>query len=311
MSPVKSIRTVAVYVTDVERSKRFYGELLGLTQLEPHDRVAYQIGHSRLLLHLTDPGETGRHSRLELHLGVDDLDGFVARLAERATPVLQEPVDQPWGDREAIVLDPDGYPVFLVHQAPAEQPEQPESRDQATATAGGISGSTGHGGSASAALQVNCGGDVQLSFDTSVPVGQIHSSHGTWTVANDGHVTINGADEDIQVQVNPDLRLDLQINAADAHIRDLNGPINAHLNVGDVTINGRFDHGESQLHCNAGDIHVTLEPGSDIRLRVSPHARWQVDTDLTATGLGEWVQGDGSALLVIQGNFGGVNVKQA
>jgi catechol 2,3-dioxygenase-like lactoylglutathione lyase family enzyme len=306
MSPVQSIRTVAVYVTEVERSKRFYGDLLGLAQLESHDRVAYQIGDSRLLLHPTDPGEGARHSRLELHLGVDDLDGFVARLAERATPVLQEPVDQPWGEREAIVLDPDGYPVFLVHQAAANQ-EQPEPREQA-ATAG-ISGSAGR--RASAALQVNAGGEVQVAFDSSAPPGQIRGSHGVWSIADHGYVTINGADEAIELQVNPDLELDLQINAAGARIRDVSGRLNAHLNVGEVVVNGRFDHGESRLYCNAGDINVTLEPGSDVRLRVSPHVRWQVDTDLTTTGLGEWVMGEGTALLDIHGSFGSVTVKQA
>lgn len=323
MSPVQSIRTVAVYVTDVERSKHFYGDLLGLPQLDPADRVAFQIGDSRLLLHSTDPGEAARHSRLELHLGVDDLDGFVARLAERATPVLQEPVDQPWGEREAIVLDPDGYPVFLVHQAPTKQPKQPEQQpppgppqqrhdDAATAeTTAETTADTTAGTRLNAAVQVNCGGEVQVAFDPSVPPGQIRSSHGIWSVADRGYVTINGADEGINVQVHPDLELDLQINAAGARIRDVNGSLNAHLNVGDVNVNGRFDRGESRLYCNAGDVNVTLDPGSDVRLRVSPHVRWQVGTDLTTTGLGEWVMGDGNALLEIHGSFGGVNVKQA
>jgi catechol 2,3-dioxygenase-like lactoylglutathione lyase family enzyme len=314
MSAVRSIQTIAVYVTDLERSKRFYGDLLGLAQLEPPDRVAYRIGDSRLLLHPTDPGEGARHSRLELHLGVDDLDGFVARLAERATPVLQEPVDQPWGEREAIVLDPDGYPVFLVHQEPAgnEQTEQPAdgpARDRETA--GGISSATAPGGRRSAAVQVNCGGDVSVSFDESVPMDQVRSSHGSWLVHDDGHVTINGADEDIDVEINPGLELDLQVNAADATIHDLNSPLNAHLNVGDVTVNGRFDHGETRLYCNAGDVNVTLEPGSDVRVRVSPHARWQVHTDLVIADRGEWIQGNGTALLEIHGNFGDVNIDKA
>ncbi|GAB3436271.1 VOC family protein [Flindersiella endophytica] len=316
MSTVRSIQTIAVYVTDLERSKRFYGDLLGLAQLEPPDRVAYRIGDSRLLLHPTDPGEGARHSRLELHLGVDDLDGFVARLAERATPVLQEPVDQPWGEREAIVLDPDGYPVFLVHQEPAE-PEQTDQTEQSLtgpardrAAAGGISGAVA-GDRVCAAVQVNCGGDVNVSFDESVPLQQIRTSHGSWAIRDDSRVTINGVDEDIDVQINPGLELDLQVNAADATIHDLNTPLNAHLNVGDVTVNGRFDHGETRLYCNAGDVNVTLDPGSDVRVRVSPHARWQVHTDLLIADRGEWIQGNGTALLEIHGNFGDVNIEKA
>lgn len=62
--------------------------------------------------------------------------------------------------------------------------------------------------------------------------------------------------------------------------------------------------------CNAGDVNVTLDPGSDVRLRVSPHARWQVNTNLAASGRGEWSHGAGTAVLEIHGNFGNVNVKQ-
>jgi catechol 2,3-dioxygenase-like lactoylglutathione lyase family enzyme len=105
------IHAVAICVTDLERSRRFY-DLLGLPQLGL-ERVTYQVGESRLLLYATEAGQDAPalwHSRLELHFGIDKLDPFVERLAERATPVLQEPTDQPWGEREAIVPDPDGYP---------------------------------------------------------------------------------------------------------------------------------------------------------------------------------------------------------
>ncbi len=44
----------------------------------------------------------------------DDVDQAVARMRDAGVTIKQDPVDQPWGERTAQVLDPDGK---LVHVA--------------------------------------------------------------------------------------------------------------------------------------------------------------------------------------------------
>ena len=44
----------------------------------------------------------------------DDCDAAVDRLRAGGVPVIQEPADQPWGERMAIVTDPDGNRVFIA-----------------------------------------------------------------------------------------------------------------------------------------------------------------------------------------------------
>ena len=45
---------------------------------------------------------------------VDDVDATFALLRDGDAPVVEEPTDQPWGERDAAVADPDGYPIHLT-----------------------------------------------------------------------------------------------------------------------------------------------------------------------------------------------------
>lgn len=43
-----------------------------------------------------------------------DIDAALGELRDKGIPVLQEATDEPWGERDAAILDPDGYPVYLT-----------------------------------------------------------------------------------------------------------------------------------------------------------------------------------------------------
>lgn len=47
----------------------------------------------------------------------DDCDAAVARLREAGVAISEEPADQPWGERVARVLDPDGNEVIIGQHA--------------------------------------------------------------------------------------------------------------------------------------------------------------------------------------------------
>ncbi len=120
---VLGLQTVAVYANDTDSLVAFYGTLLGLEKVyESHGRVAFQVGQTRLLIHPSEVDDAAdlpsRHGRHELYLHVDDVDGAVAHLRDAGVPVIQEPADEAWGERDAGVLDPEGYPIFLSQSLP-------------------------------------------------------------------------------------------------------------------------------------------------------------------------------------------------
>jgi lactoylglutathione lyase len=43
----------------------------------------------------------------------DDCDAAVVRLRNGGVRIVEEPCDQPWGERVARVLDPDGNTVII------------------------------------------------------------------------------------------------------------------------------------------------------------------------------------------------------
>jgi catechol 2,3-dioxygenase-like lactoylglutathione lyase family enzyme len=122
---VRGLRTVVVHVADVARAAAFYEQALGLPRVYEHrGRVAVGLGDVRLLLHPAELDSadiaSARHGRTELYLAVPDVDAAIGELRTKGIPVLHEATDEPWGERDAAVLDPDGYPVYLTQPRPGD-----------------------------------------------------------------------------------------------------------------------------------------------------------------------------------------------
>jgi lactoylglutathione lyase len=109
---------------DLPGALRFYRDLLGGTvtyQFPPEgepDYVAVQLGRSHLGIGRQDqPGDL-TNDRITLWAYTDDCDAAVDTLRTAGVSVLQEPADQPWGERMATVTDPDGNRVIVATRAP-------------------------------------------------------------------------------------------------------------------------------------------------------------------------------------------------
>lgn len=105
---------------DLARATAFYRDLLGgvisfqfPSEGEP-GYVGLEIGSSHLGIG-QDPAvaEGGPAQRCSLWVYVDDCDAAVARLRAGGAQIIEEPVDQPWGERVARASDPDGNVVII------------------------------------------------------------------------------------------------------------------------------------------------------------------------------------------------------
>jgi lactoylglutathione lyase len=109
---------------EIRAALRFYRDLLGATVSyefpapdgEP-GYVGLELGNAHLGIG-RDPAATAQASQsLSLWVYADDCDAAVERLRSAGVTIVEEPTDQPWGERVARVLDPAGNTVLIGQQA--------------------------------------------------------------------------------------------------------------------------------------------------------------------------------------------------
>jgi catechol 2,3-dioxygenase-like lactoylglutathione lyase family enzyme len=102
---------VFVYVSDLARSKRFYGETLGWKLgTDERDVAGFAFGSGYLVMHADDRPADARRYAAGMHVAVqvDDANAEHARLQKLGVRVSTLH-DQPWGERNFSFEDPDGY----------------------------------------------------------------------------------------------------------------------------------------------------------------------------------------------------------
>jgi catechol 2,3-dioxygenase-like lactoylglutathione lyase family enzyme len=115
---------VLLHPTDLERSRSFYRDALGLAIYRefgsgPGRGTVFFLGGGFLELsgHAEHPPAPG----LELWLQVRDLAGTHGQLAARGVPIVRPPERMPWGLDEMWIADPDGVRICLV-EVPEDHP---------------------------------------------------------------------------------------------------------------------------------------------------------------------------------------------
>jgi lactoylglutathione lyase len=104
---------------DLPRALRFYRDLLDGTvayQFPPEGEPVYagiDIGSSHLGIGHDATAREAVPQRFSLWVYAHDCDAAVDRLRAAGVVVVEEPTDQPWGERVARVLDPDGKTVII------------------------------------------------------------------------------------------------------------------------------------------------------------------------------------------------------
>jgi len=115
---VKGINCLSAYVSDLQRSKRFYTEMLGWELMTDAPGVAgLAFGESYFVIHSDDRGNPDHRCAGGMHalVKVEGVDAEHARLKSLGVAVT-DLRDQPWGQRTFTFTDPDGY-LWVYGQA--------------------------------------------------------------------------------------------------------------------------------------------------------------------------------------------------
>jgi len=116
--------------TDLDRSRRFYRDTLGLAvyrEFGPADNpgVVFFLGQG--FLEVSGHAEAPPGRSVMLWLQVRDVQAEHARLAAAGVAIAREPVTEPWGLIEMWIEDPDGVPIVVV-EVPASHPLRRDQR---------------------------------------------------------------------------------------------------------------------------------------------------------------------------------------
>ncbi|MGA7992249.1 MAG: VOC family protein [Thermoanaerobaculia bacterium] len=119
-----ALRRIHVFASDFSRSRRFYGETLGLPEAGGFENDWVEFALGPLLLKLTPlrPGEVPARNQVAAVFSTASLDDAIARLKERGVTVTRPPAEEFTG-RSAEILDPDGYRIILF-QASELHPDE-------------------------------------------------------------------------------------------------------------------------------------------------------------------------------------------
>jgi aminoglycoside 6'-N-acetyltransferase len=104
---------------DLPRLLGFYEDLLGgeiryrFPSQGPPVFVTVRIGSDEIGIAASEDASEDARQRVAMWVYVDDCDAAVARFRAAGVTIAEEPADQPWGERIARVLDPDGNVVIV------------------------------------------------------------------------------------------------------------------------------------------------------------------------------------------------------
>jgi catechol 2,3-dioxygenase-like lactoylglutathione lyase family enzyme len=115
-----TITAITLFTDDLAASRDWYARAFGLPEHYADDvSVVFLVDGTMInLLQISEAGELiapayvgsrDAGARAQYTLEVTDVDGRVASLLAAGIPVLNGPIDRPWGIRTAAFADPSGH----------------------------------------------------------------------------------------------------------------------------------------------------------------------------------------------------------
>ena len=120
---MKSVAGIVCYVKDIEKTAEFYTSL-GFTK-EKHelDHVSIRLNWFWIDFHPQDKEDkpefqkeatlANKGAGMFLYINVEDVDEFYEGVIAKGLKPSSTPRDWPWGNREFVLRDPDGYKLVF------------------------------------------------------------------------------------------------------------------------------------------------------------------------------------------------------
>ncbi len=120
-----ALRRIQVFASDFPRSRRFYGETMGLPETAGFENDWVEFGLGPILLKLTPlrPGEVPSRNQVAGVFSTANLDATLATLKEKGVTVTRPPAEEFTG-RSAEILDPDGYRIIVFQPSDLHPDEE-------------------------------------------------------------------------------------------------------------------------------------------------------------------------------------------
>jgi len=114
---VHELNHVAIHVRDLNASRRFYRDILGLSEITrpafDFDGAWFALGKQELHLIVGESLPDIGHSNHHFALRVDDPFAAKAELAKRGITAFEGPKRRPDGAMQLFFRDPDGYRIEM------------------------------------------------------------------------------------------------------------------------------------------------------------------------------------------------------
>ena len=125
---VKRVGNVILAVKDMDKSTKFYNEIIGLP-IKQQRRTWVDLGSKGALISLHPASLTAPHSGTSIENGimvgflVGDLQSALEELKSKGVKIFRESVERDAG-KNAIILDPDEYMISLFEPSFKDKTEQ-------------------------------------------------------------------------------------------------------------------------------------------------------------------------------------------
>ena len=107
---IKTVWSITFYVSNLEKSEKFYEETLGLEKkYEYSSYVGFECGGVEIgLIPKLKEGQKVSPLSASVEFLVDDVEKVYKELKNKGVKFIKELHEQPWGGKQATFTDPDG-----------------------------------------------------------------------------------------------------------------------------------------------------------------------------------------------------------
>ena len=120
---MKAVSGIVHYVKDIKKTAKFYEALGFKIEINKPDHLSIRLNWFWMDFHpqgKEDKPDFQKEANLDhkgaglfLYISVDNVDEFYQGIIARELKPSSEPKDWPWGNREFVIRDPDGYKLVF------------------------------------------------------------------------------------------------------------------------------------------------------------------------------------------------------